>query len=52
LQDYRADIDSRAPAFHALEREADALVSAEHEAAAEVDAAIQETSRKREELEK
>lgn len=45
-------MDARAPAFHAFEQQADALVRSEHFAAAEVDAAVQETSRDREELEK
>nr|CAB3266545.1 spectrin alpha chain, non-erythrocytic 1 [Phallusia mammillata] len=51
-QEYRADMDARSPSFHALEHQADSLVRAEHPAAAEVDAAVQETSRDREVLEK
>ncbi|XP_076800089.1 spectrin alpha chain, non-erythrocytic 1-like isoform X2 [Clavelina lepadiformis] len=51
-QEHRADMDARSPSFNALESQADALVQAEHPAAAEIDSAIQKISRDREELEK
>lgn len=45
-------MDARAPAFSSLEKQADALAQADHYAASDVDAALQETSKEREELEK
>ena len=52
LQDYRADIDARAPSYHLLQRQADALIGADHPSAKEIDAAIQEVSKSVENLEK